>query len=72
MHLDRVGWALRPAFAHALYLRSELEWAGRRVDPGEGITERILDAFAPNVRTFADVVFGRVSEVDGRATRTPE
>ncbi|HEY1178186.1 MAG TPA: MBL fold metallo-hydrolase [Phytomonospora sp.] len=61
MHLDHLGWALHPApggtgpaFGHVPYLLAEPEWAGRRVDPAEGITREILDTLAPRVRTAAD------------------
>ncbi|RII19744.1 putative quorum-quenching lactonase YtnP [Streptomyces sp. YIM 130001] len=61
LHPDHIGWAWRPApgtdrpaFAHADYLVSEPEWAGRdELAAKHGLTEEIAGV-APYVRTVAD------------------
>jgi glyoxylase-like metal-dependent hydrolase (beta-lactamase superfamily II) len=60
LHVDHLGWAWhpvpgsdRPAFGHADYLVSELEWAQRDVLAANGMAREIA-GLAPRVRTVTD------------------
>ncbi|MEV4433510.1 MBL fold metallo-hydrolase [Streptomyces sp. NPDC049555] len=53
LHVDHLGWACEPTFAHADYLISEPEWAGRDALEAQGMTEQVA-ALAPHVRTITD------------------
>ncbi|MCU1644977.1 MAG: fold metallo-hydrolase [Nocardia sp.] len=58
LHPDHVGWAWHPipggdelAFAGADYLVAEPEWVQRDLFSAQGISDEILTAFEPRVRT---------------------
>ncbi|MER7821463.1 MBL fold metallo-hydrolase [Streptomyces sp. NPDC096097] len=60
LHADHLGWAchrapgdVRPVFAHAEYLISQLEWEGRDLLVAQGMSEQVA-ALAPHVRTITD------------------
>ncbi|GAA0587997.1 MBL fold metallo-hydrolase [Streptomyces crystallinus] len=60
LHADHLGWACHPApgekqplLAHADYLISEPEWAGRDLLEAQGMGDQVA-ALAPRVRTIAD------------------
>jgi glyoxylase-like metal-dependent hydrolase (beta-lactamase superfamily II) len=52
LHVEHIGWAADPAFAHASFLMSEAEWATRKAE--HGVTQAVLDAMAPRLRTIVD------------------
>ncbi|WP_438317937.1 MBL fold metallo-hydrolase [Streptomyces sp. HUAS TT3] len=60
LHADHLGWACHPApggdrplLAHAAYLISEQEWAGRDLLEAQGMAEQVA-SLAPRVRTVTD------------------
>ena len=52
LHVEHVGWAAEPAFAHAACLLSQTEWDSRKAE--HGVTEDVLAAIAPRFRPVAD------------------
>jgi glyoxylase-like metal-dependent hydrolase (beta-lactamase superfamily II) len=52
LHVEHVGWAANPAFAHAACLLSQTEWETRKAE--YGVTEDVLAAIAPRFRPIAD------------------
>ena len=52
LHVEHVGWAKDPAFAHAAFLVSQTEWGNRKAE--YGVTEDVLAAIAPRFRPIAD------------------
>jgi glyoxylase-like metal-dependent hydrolase (beta-lactamase superfamily II) len=51
LHVEHVGWAAEPAFAHAACLLSQTEWDARKAE--YGVTEDVLAAIAPRFRPVA-------------------
>jgi glyoxylase-like metal-dependent hydrolase (beta-lactamase superfamily II) len=52
LHVEHVGWAGDPAFAHSACLLSQTEWDNREAE--YGVTEDVLAAIAPRFRPVAD------------------
>jgi glyoxylase-like metal-dependent hydrolase (beta-lactamase superfamily II) len=52
LHVEHVGWAADPAFAHAACLLTQTEWDNRKAE--YGVTEEVLAAIAPRFRPIAD------------------
>ncbi|WP_432841162.1 MBL fold metallo-hydrolase [Dactylosporangium sp. CA-092794] len=48
LHIEHVGWAAHPAFAHAPCLLSDTEWSGRAATPG--VSEQVLTAIGQRFR----------------------
>ena len=52
LHVEHVGWAADPAFAHAACLLSQTEWDARKA--AFGVTEDLLATIAPRFRPIVD------------------
>jgi glyoxylase-like metal-dependent hydrolase (beta-lactamase superfamily II) len=52
LHVEHVGWAAHPDFAHAACLVSPTEWDSRRAE--YGVTEEVLGAIEPRYRPITD------------------
>jgi glyoxylase-like metal-dependent hydrolase (beta-lactamase superfamily II) len=52
LHVEHVGWAAEPEFAHTAVLLSAIEWGGRKAE--HGVTEEVLTALTPRIQTIRD------------------